>query len=414
MECFLSVKISAMKIANHFVSKISLVVCIASLGGSSFAQQLFPYGSEAKYDALASAYTEGSSAAFYNPAMIRSKGLYPELSYIRAMQSYEHPGFDRVKVQINSPAISIGVTYPITDRYHLGFTTLPTRLGELEVPGLPRRIVGRYQSIHVKDKSTAFESALGFSYRHAENLSFGFGLLHSYLERQTQAWLVGNPTLLLKVKTKDHFFRPIIGMRFESSPVSFASSLTPEQKRPYKGRQISAASDFETDSKTAGFEPLSMRFAILYHDSDQSVKASINYLAHSKGEQVISEGVTSDAKKADISDVVERSLRYERYFQDQKYALSLAAGLLPTPWGGGVYDENEDERNVLGADFGQANNVTRRSLATRFGYIHDESLRLGVGSFYTYGKRTVGEHGDKPGFYQSQLFMLNAYTHWVF
>lgn len=379
--------------------------------GSLSAQELFPGGSETKAAGVASSLAcAGASCLSYNPGNLSAVGVAPylEVGYAEVRQSYEHPNFDPVKVQVNTPIASLGVLHRLT-RLPLtyGFYLLPLSYGKQKINGLPRRIAGSFESLDVRNESNMYDLVLGAAYELNEVATIGVSVVRRSEQRKIFATRVGDETPLIRYDGHNVFYLPMLGTNITPYPwLKIGLSYRAARRKSYKGRQKAATDDKITTPRNINYDP-----AIVYNSVDikpydkLTVRLTNNRYLFARGSGKVREGLTTQVQKADLKDIDERSVALI-YRARPSLDLSLAYGSSPSPWGAGHYSDVAEDY-VIGTDFGAVNNVSRRVYAVGARYELSPKFILSASYFDSYGSREIGPKGDKPGFYKSSSQVLS-------
>jgi hypothetical protein len=383
-----------------------------------FAQTTFPGGSKSKATGMDSALTATSAPALlYNPANLSDSGpsdLYTEVGYTQVVISYEHPDFDQVHVRVRSPYAVLGYVKGFNyDRVHLGVTVFPAKYGGQKIPGLPRRVAGKYIPLDVENYEQSIKLGLGISYKFDQGTSIGFSLIESYEHKILKAETPHSSEELINLNAKNYFTRPVFGLYHQVDTYRFSFAFLPQLKKTYKGSQKSASTYKQTDPTVADFEPATLSFGAGGDWNYFSVGSSVNYRLYSKGRRVFREGITSSAREADLHDTVEYNLELGYRISRTMHA-TIAYAVIPSPWGPGKYT-SETEEQISGADFGDSEAVDRRVVGAGLGTkLSSIGSLLHLSVMHAKGVRTLPSGADRPGHYQVNIWTFSSELTYAF
>jgi len=372
--------------------------------------QFFPAGSESKSVGMESALnSRNGPAVLYNPANLSLTSYahepYLELGYLKAELSYEHPDFDQVKVDVMTAIGSLGYASSLMDqRLHIGFIYFPWSRGKQSIDGVPRRIAGNYEPLYIETESDNYDLGIGASYQVMEELNLGLSLIRRSERKKLYATQSGDDVTLVKLDAHNDFYIPVFGLSYRRDMITAAVSYTPSREKHYKGSQKSALSDNYTAPTVAGYEPTKIYLGLGISHQQFSVFLHGNYYQWSGGKTVFQEGVTSQNAKSDLSDTINRSIQFG-YQVDANLKLLVGYAYKPSPWGDGLFNGQGDNYRI-GADFGGINNVTQKVMTLGAEYAMCEHLSINPSLYRSFGQREVKSSGDRPGYYQSEVFIL--------
>lgn len=405
-----------MNFRPSFFLALSTSLAVHSLTAN--AQTMFPAGARNKAIGMPSAVqSHGAIAVLYNPADLIYGGVarghtpYLEFGGASISQSYEHKDFDPVKVNVRTPiAVLGGSGTMISDSLSYGIIFNPTGYGKQTIDGLPRRITGLTEPLYVENESVSYELGLGLAWSPANaNWRAGASVIRRHEHRKLLATQVGEDVPLMKLNARNDFYLPVFGLTYQPYPwLHTGLSYTFAKVKGYKGSQKAATSDKTTAPKMKNFDPAIWRWGVKAEVASLIGMLNINYLQYEMGKNKVSEGLTSSTNRSDLTDIFQVALSAGYRFSPNTEAL-VSFAVLPSPWGNGSY-KGESEELILGADFGQADNVHRRVISGGFFTEVSEGWKIDVGAMRSYGKREVGPSGDKPGYYQNEIAVISLGT----
>lgn len=396
--------------------KVSLILlgAITSIDAQANVYGLFPAGSACKSAAIESAIdcTEPQTL-LYNPAALTLSrpGFAAEVGLARLSYSYEHPDFDPVRLNLMTPMFSEGWKGSFADgKGSWGFAVMPGSMAELDIDGLPRRVMGNPESLNVNAKRRTFHMPVGFSYAPSQWISsMGASLVYTYDERSLKGSPVATPnTRLVDLNAKGHFFRPIIGITADTEIIQIGTSYIFPVTKKFSGKTKIASEPSEFNTELVDYDPGVLLLGARQTVGAFSLSENINYLFGSKGKTIARDGLNRKATRADLKDARHLGLRLG--YTDAHYGrLSLGVSYLDSYMGDGYYykDSKGFTHHEIGQVFGQFNAVPVRNQSLTWQYLWgtwDTHLAL----FRSAGSTTVGSLGDNPGFYQLEFLSFTC------
>jgi len=388
------------------------------ISAGAMAQEMFPAGARSKSYGMDGAQSASElSAPLYNPAAIRSDDAFRtdvEVGYAMAKLSYEHPDFDPVIVEVNSPIVSAGLTGKISSKWSYGLTVFPAKRGELAVIGMPRRVGSDTMPLAVQSKETALKGALGLSWQALQNVSVGAGVVSSMEEKFTSASLIGSAAPLVSQQMKNIFYRPNFGMKAAAFRTDLNVSWMPAITKKYEGKQRKAGEEADSTPNTVAYDA-ALISAGIGHDiaGVLRLEAYANHREWSRGRDVAKEGLGSLTDEADLKDVIEYGARVSSKILP-KHDVSYAVCVLPSPWGEGTGAVGPNGESQMGTGFGAANGIDRQSMAIADRIAMARDANIDVTWMRSTGNREVSESGASPGFYQSQIDVFSVTGSYAF
>jgi hypothetical protein len=384
-----------------------------------FAQDVFSPGLEAKRAGIDSvSAVKSAPAAFFNPAQLIStdpsaKGYAPyvEVGMVQAQYSYEHRDFDPVKVEVQSPMITLGGTYTSQNRrWAAGAAFFPAKRGGIEIAGMPRRVGTETMALAVDSKESAYRLAYGAAFQSSTRTSMGLSLVHGFERKQVSASLIGAVAPLVQQELADNSTRVVAGltqMIASGSDLSLAYSSAITKK--YVGAEKLATSPTALPAATVAYDPATIGVGInLSVLPKLSAQLSANYRLWSNGRELIREGIASTADAAELENIVESgmSLSYQAL---SRWAVIGSMARLPSPWGEGRF-ANEAGQSVVGPGFGQTNLVDRRVIGLGLSGKVSDSQSIDLSFSNSSGSREIRDGGANPGFYQANISTMSVAT----
>lgn len=375
---------------------------------------LFPAGSACKSAAMESAVdcTE-PQALLYNPALLSKTklGFSGEVGIARLAYSYEHPDFDPVRLSVVTPMFSEGWKGSLFDnKGSWGFAVMPGSMADLDIKGLPRRVMGNPESLNIKAKRRTFHLPLGLNYN-LENYkaSVGASLIYTYDERTLKGNPVTNPgTQLADMKARGHFVRPVIGTSWDLTATQVGASYMFPLTKKYSGKTKIASEPSEFDTAQVDYDPGALMLGAKQSFGPYSLSENINYLFGTKGKTVARDGLNKKVNKADLKDARHMGLRLG-YNTETYGRFSLGVAYLDSYWGDGRYVKNSQgfTEQEIGNVFGTFNAVPVRNQSVTWQYPWS-SWDTHVAIYRSAGTTTVGPGGDNPGHYQIEFVSLTC------
>jgi hypothetical protein len=404
--------------ASNMIHAIACATMLAAgFAEKARAQDLFPAGVETKSTGMESAIAVRSApATLYNPANLglepARKRAYFEAGAIRARMAYEHPQYDQVFVEVNSPLATAGVTGAFVDqRLRAGLAIFPAKSGGIVINGIPQPVAGETHSLSVENSDQTIKTAIGASWAIMPGINLGTGIIHTSEDRLLSARVVGSATPLLNQRMSNDFTRGIAGVRADSRVGSVAAALTTPVRKTYDGESSMAGSNAPSKPQTVAYEPAVVATGWSVATGPVRTEFSLNHRMWGDAAGVMREGLASSTSGADIHDVTETGLRLT-WAATPKLTLSGSLANLPSPWGeGGI---QQDTGPLMGPGFGMANGIDRQSIGL---LAHSSGTRFGtfdVGLMNMWGNRTVSRGGANPGHYQLDVITLTAASTIVF
>lgn len=375
---------------------------------------LFPAGPSCKSSAMESAIDcKEPQTLLYNPAMLSlaKSGFTGELGLARLAYSYEHPDFDPVKLNLVTPMFSEGWKGPLWGDYgSWGFAVMPGSMADLNLDGLPRRVMGNPESLNIKAKRRTFHIPLGVQLKQETlGLDLGASVIYTYDERALRGSPVTTPsTKLVDLKARGHFVRPVIGAHTAllGSNVGL-SYMFPLIKR-YDGKTKIASEPAEFKTELVEYDPGVLLLGAQQTFGPFSFSQNVNYLFGTKGKNLARDGLNRKTTKADLKDARQLGLRLS-YDTDTLGSFSLGLSYLDSYWGDGHYTKDPQgfTRHETGNVFGAFNAIPVRNQAVTwlFPWQHWQTH---VALFRSAGTTTVGSTGDNPGYYQLEFISLTC------
>jgi len=398
--------------------KVRLRRLIYPLLASSAAQAnvlgVYPAGSACKSAAMESAVdcTE-PQALLYNPSLLSESklGFSAEVGIAQLSYSYEHPDFDPVSINLVTPMFSEGWKGSFLDGQGAwGFAVMPGSLAELNVNGIPRRIMGNAESLHIKASRRNFHIPLGASYNLGDTgANIGLAAIYTYDERTLRGSPVTNPdSELANLKARGHFVRPIIGSNINTSTSSIGASYMLPLTKKYIGKTTIASESAEFNTEQVDYDPGVLMLGARQPLGDFSISENINYLFGSKGKTVQRDGLNRKTNRADLKDAKHFGVRLD-YNSNDYGVFTLGIAYLDSYWGDGHYTKDEEgfANHELGNAFGTFNAIPVRNQSVTWKKsigTWDTHLAL----FRSAGTTTVGPSGDNPGYYQLEFVSLTC------
>jgi hypothetical protein len=392
---------------------IALVAAL-TLSGSSLlrADEVFPVGVMNKSNQVTSAgQCEGASCVPYNPARMSATnaGPYLESGLIQIKQSYEHPNFDPVRIDVRTPLLALGYSQKSFGPWAFGVLMIPTAYGKQTINGLPRRIAGRFESLYVENESTNYDVSLASAWKWSSG-SVGVGMIRRSEKRSLFARRVGEDTELIRYRGSNVFYIPTLGLQWEFLPqVTFSAAYRAARTKHYRGSQKAATSEETTSPKNTAYDPAALLLSVGYEDAEWMAGLDVNQWYYGKGANKYSEGLTSNSTRADLKNVTDVGMRlgYKLSLDDRPFSFGGAIAQTKSPWGSGHYAESSDE-HITGVDLGTVANVDRRSFGVFFKTTLASEFDCSASAYHSFGKREVGPAGDRPGYYQTQITGLGV------
>jgi hypothetical protein len=399
--------------------RLTSVLVTALASTQLLAQDVFSPGIEAKRAGLDSvSAVKSAPALFFNPAQLMSSeeinggyAPYVEIGMVQAQYSYEHRDFDPVRVEVQSPLITLGGTYRSqTGRWAAGAAFFPAKRGGIEIAGMPRRVGAETMALEVDSKESAYRLAYGASLQTSTRTSLGLSLVHGFERKQVNASLIGAVAPLVQQELADNSTRAVAGLTQSTGSgsdlsLAYATAIT----KKYDGSEKLATNAAALPAATVAYDPanigIGMNLAVL---PKMSAQLSANYRMWSSGREVIREGITSTAGAAELKDIVETgmSLKYQALTQ---WALIGSVARLPSPWGDGRFS-NEAGQSLVGPGFGQNNLVDRRVMGLGISGKISDAQSLDLSFSNSSGSREIQDGGANPGFYQANISTMSVAT----
>jgi hypothetical protein len=365
-------------------------IALALLAGMTsplMAQDIFPAGSENKARGIESMVaSERGSAVLYNPSNLTTtpgRRAYLEAGFINVNYAYEHPQYDPVIIKTNSPLAALGYGGVLANKWYVGAMIMPTKGGEMDVPGVPRDVAGVVVPVAVRNKDLALKSGLGAAYRINDQWRLGVSLLHQFEHRELSANVVGNPIEVLNYDIYHQSLQPKLGMRYANDWITVGAAFSPAQTKTYSGSFTSAANPDSTGVPVKDYIPMQTGLGIAIRKSAVAVEINLIHEAWQGGQSIVSSG-QSNAAIADLSNTLNwgTSLSY-----DTGRKLKFIAGYAdrPSPWGAGQNDPSEEMST--GADFGVLNGIDRKNFSAGTQMVLSPETRLETAFYHSSGER---------------------------
>jgi hypothetical protein len=291
-----------------------------------------------------------------------------------------------------------------------GFAVMPGSMADLNIDGLPRRVMGNPESLNINAKRRTFHVPLGLSYNPDQsNSTFGAALVYTYDERSLKGSPVATPqTRLVDLKAKGHFVRPIVGMTTANSFSQIGSSYTFPVTKKFSGKTKIASESSEFNTEQVDYDPGILMVGARQTIGDVSISENINYLFGSKGKSLARDGLNRKTIRADLKDARQMGVRL-RYAHEQYGNFTLGLAYLDSYIGDGYYvkDSQGFTSHEIGQVFGNFNAIPVRNQSLTWQRpwgAWDTNLVL----FRSAGATTVGPGGDNPGFYQIEFFSVTC------
>jgi hypothetical protein len=392
-----------------------VIFVLVGFSTHALAQDIFPAGSESKSAGLESVVaTKSAPALFYNPANISAVGTvtgwqpYAEMGLIQAEYAYEHRDFDPVYVRVRSPIAAVGAVYSEAKQsWSAGMVIFPTKRGEIEIPGMPRRVGGETMPLQVKSQETAYKIAYGAS-KSFVRTRFGLSVVHGIEQKNITAHVVGAATPLLRQELDNRSVRVAAGLTHDIGLASIGISAISAATKKFDGNEQRATDPEALPAATIAYEPANFGVGLrLPLGTWARAELTANFRQWSKGAGVIRDGFTSQADQADIDDVIERGVLLG-ILLSKKLELTLSMAELPSPWGEGLAGGAAGDR--IGPGFGQANLVDRRAIGGGVSGSMTETQSLALSFSNIYGSRDISEQGSSPGYYQTNVSLMTLGT----
>jgi len=393
---------------------IALLFAASSTATQANVYGLFPAGSACKSAAVESSIDcVEPQTLLYNPAVLSlaRPGFAAEVGLARLSYSYEHPDFDTVRLDLVTPMFSEGWKGSFAaDKGSWGFVVMPGSMADLDIDGLPRRVMGNPESLNINAKRRTFHMPLGVSYSLGEFISsVGASVVYTYDERSLKGSPVATPeTTLVDLKARGHFFRSIVGITADTDVTQIGTSYIFPVTKKFSGKTKIASEPSEFNTELVDYDPGVLLLGARQTMGQFSLSQNINYLFGSKGKTLARDGLNRKANRADLKDARHMGLRMG--YKDEKYGqLSLGLAYLDSYMGDGYYykDSQGFTHHEIGQVFGQFNAVPVRNQSLTWQYLWgtwDTHLAL----FRSAGSTTVGSLGDNPGFYQLEFFSITC------
>jgi len=375
---------------------------------------LFPAGTACKSAAIESSIDcNEPQTLLYNPAnlSLARPGFAAEVGLARLSYSYEHPDFDPVRLNLVTPMFSEGWKGHFADgKGSWGFAVMPGSMADLDIDGLPRRVMGNPESLNINAKRRTFHMPLGLSYNPDEgNSTIGAALVYTYDERSLKGTPVATPgTRLVDLKAKGHFFRPVAGFTTANSFLQIGSSYIFPVTKKFSGKTKIASEPAEFNTEQVDYDPGILLFGARQTIGNFSISENINYLFGSKGKSIARDGLNRKTTRADLKDTRQMGLRLG--YADEQYGnFTLGLAYLDSYIGDGYYvkDSQGFTSHEIGQVFGNFNAIPVRNQSITWQRpwgAWDTNLAL----FRSAGATTVGPGGDNPGFYQIEFFSVTC------
>lgn len=387
------------------------------LSNTASAEDLFPAGVESKSAAIESAIAAKSApSTLYNPANLSlspaATATYLEVGAVHATMAYEHPQFDQVHVEVQSPVGTAGVTGSmLSNRLRAGAVIFPTKQGSMQINGMPQTIGDTTHSLAVANKDLSFKTAVGVAWQLAPEFSLGVGTIHAIERRSLTASVVGATTPLVEQSLDNDSDRWIVGLRTEIKGTTLAVALTNPVKKEYKGYTRFAGETSEAMPPTTGFEPAVLATGAGLKTGPIMTELSVNKKFWSAGSSAMREALALGSQGTDIKDITESGIKVSWSF-NPRWSINGSYASLPSPWGEGRAGD-ETSGPIMGATFGSGNAIDRQAVglmiqgdkATLSG-INLGSINLGL--MNQWGQRTISSGGANPGHYQIAITTVTA------
>lgn len=397
-----------LKVSLLLLSAITSTVAHANVYG------LFPAGSACKSAAIESAIDcIEPQTLLYNPAALTlaRTGFSAEVGLARLRYSYEHPDFDPVRITLMTPMFSEGWKGSFAgDKGAWGFAVMPGSMADLDIDGLPRRVMGNPESLNVNAKRRTFHIPIGLSYAPSQWISsMGTSVVYTYDERSLKGSPVATPdTRLVDLKAKGHFFRPIIGLTADTDITQFGTSYIFPVTKKFSGKTKIASEPSEFNTELVDYDPGVLLLGARQTVGQFTLSQNLNYLFGSKGKTLARDGLNRKATRADLKDVRHMGLRLG--YTDERYGrFSLGVSYLDSYMGDGYYykDSQGFTHHEIGQVFGQFNAVPVRNQSLAWQYLWG-TWDTHIALFRSAGATTVGSVGDNPGFYQLEFLSITC------
>ena len=397
----------------------ALTACAVMGIGTANAGTIFPAGTESKAaggDSVLS--SAGAPALLYNPAnldTVSSEKLlgqpYAELGFVNVKYTYEHPDFDPVTVNVNSPTLTLGYAKRLSPNLTLGFVIFPSKNGETAIPGLPRKVGDTVTPVSVKTEDRVIDVSVGMGVKVGGGFSCGLAADVTDEKHELTANLIDNANALVTTRYENRFVRPVAGARFDSPKLVGGAEITTvlavktAQVKRFDGSEKTSTDAAATNPRVVDYEPRSIGAGVeaRWHGASFGVEA--RQLAWAAGRGIVKNATYEDAPDADLKDVVEYNLtagmRLPRHA-----SLSFGYGVEPSPWGAGR-DDGTLSHHELGADYGRLDALDRRTLALG-GALDSAGRSVSVALSRTHGERTLSGAADNVGFYSLDVNSLSA------
>jgi hypothetical protein len=390
------------------------LLTVLSTAAEANVYGLFPAGSACKSAAIESSIDcSEPQTLLYNPANLShaQPGFSAELGLARLSYSYEHPDFDPVRLDLMTPMFSEGWKGSFAaNKGSWGFAVMPGSMADLDIEGIPRRVMGNPESLNIRAKRRTFHLPLGFSYAPNQWISsVGASLVYTYDERSLKGSPVITPdTRLVDLKAKGHFFRPIIGMTADLPITQLGTSYIFPVTKKFSGKTKIASEPSEFNTELVDYDPGVLLLGARQTVGSFTLSENVNYLFGSKGKTIARDGLNRKSTRADLKDARHVGLRLG-YMNESYGRFSLGLAYLDSYMGDGYYykDSQGFTHHEIGHVFGQFNAVPVRNQSFTWQYLWgtwDTHLAL----FRSAGETTVGPLGDNPGFYQLEFFSVTC------
>ena len=393
---------------------VGLLTLLASQVSRANVLGLFPAGTGCKSAAMETSLDcSEPQTLFYNPAVMSSlpNGFAAELGAAHLAYSYEHPDFDPVRVDLNTPMFSEGWKGAfLEDRAAWGFAVMPGSMAELDIKGLPRRVSGSAESLRVNATRKMFHVPIGGSYTLPEySLSLGASVIYTYDHRTLKGTGISDPsTRLVDLKAQGHFFRPVIGATWRSLGTDFGSGYMFPLTKKFTGKTKLASEPDSFKTELVDYDPGVAMLSVRREISGVTLSGNANRLFAAKGQTIPRDGVNRKTTQADFKDTNHYGVR-AAYKTESYGEFSLGVAYLDSYWGAGYYYKDADgfAHHELGHLFGTFNAIPVRNQALTWRQSF-ASWQTHFGIFRSAGATTVAPGGDNPGYYQIEFVSLTC------
>lgn len=374
--------------------------------------EVLPYGSKCKIFAISSSVcpNEGFSL-FTNPAWIGlEKKVNIDSAYIQHTQTYEHPDFDQVYLNILSPFVAIAYNYPFNNKLSLALSLYPSKIGSYTINGFPRQLQTLTLAFKIKYKLQNIKYSIGTSYNIWNNNYIGISLVLIDEKSKIIISTLNTPKPLIEHYGYNIWIKPIFGFLSKNiikDNVLITLSLSTPIIKTYKG-YTKVLENFNINKMTKkAYEPLTISLGLnLPLLKKIQTSLAINYENWAKGKKHFKDIIIlSDQTYAELKDIYNIATTFNYELKPKKNIYISYAKKL-SPWKDGQYDNNNNMQTI-GADFDKLNNVNKNifTIGTYINYSNHTDIDLSL--YYSLGKRQTSLQSNAPGYYQYQTLSLN-------